>query len=130
MMPILIESMNQRMDFQTKEVSNTLVLRLPSGAFIEVNIEDDAVTKLLNEVAGGAEVPEEPAAVMRMNHEGVSSFGGNPTPPQEPPLVTRAPVVRRDAGGNPILAGDGFRSPEAILGTDDVDRDEDGVSQA
>jgi len=150
MMHVSIESMNQRMNFATKQVTNTIVLRLPSGAHIEAAIPDGDVQRLINEVAG---VPYEPPARQEvadqppravnarpLDDEGVTSFGGGgdveaPAAAPSPSIddsKPKMPTVRKDEFGGPILTGDGFRDPSSVVGKDDGtgDRDEDGVGQA
>lgn len=149
-MNIVIESLNQRLHFETQEVKNIVTIRLPSGVRIEAFVSEEDVSRLIHEVAGAnthlqAERPQRsqqqptiPANTFPMNDEGVTSFGGSVSDDADddtkaPPVpVTRAPTVQKDEAGNPVLSGAGFKSPESILGHNDGvrDQDEDGVAQA
>jgi len=135
MMNVSLESMNQRMDFQTKSITNTLVLRLPSGVQVEASLADSDVAKIIGELAGNpyqAPVRDTDPFAAPMNDEGVHSFGGGAGAPNGDAVVLERPrphVVRKDDAGNPVISGVGFRDPGEITGNGD-DRDEDGVSQA
>ena len=129
--------LGQGINFETKAVSNYLLLRLPSGQKIRAGITEDEAQEVVHlfvhEGKAEPEPTEKPSTVASMAEE---TFTEEPEEDGTSSLVMESlPAIRRkhrlvgkDSAGNPLVEYDGGVDPLEVTGANGV-KDEDGVSQ-
>lgn len=154
-MQIELLGVNQKLNFQTREIVNMLCLRLPIAGDIEVAVDDAVAQKVINAFFKRKEAGDDaflPAPAPLPNGtihlaEGAAAgeeeeapfvFGGaTPEPngpsmpsselPPPPPPPRRAASVSKDEMGYPVVRDPG--AVDAARITAGEDPDEDGVGQ-
>jgi len=143
---VIITSLGQHLDFESKVVINVLTMRLPNGDEAQLPISDEIAAQFVTAFTGnppapapptprqpqtahevfGTEETEEGAAFVMNPEEEVHVA---PPPPRKTP-VRKSRLVGKDNAGNPIVefVGKDVGDISDALGTIG-DKDEDGVSQ-
>lgn len=152
---VVIAGVGQFIDFETGEVTNMALLRLPNGKTVEAKVSEQEAQEMINAfvetgaMPGPAPQPWQQAqqavekaatetigALMETERDTVVFGGDVPAPPGElvmpapqasPPPKRRHRLVGKDDAGNPIVEYDGVRPEEVVGGGDGGD--EDGVRQ-
>ena len=151
---VVVAGVGQFIDFETGEVSNMALLRLPTGKTVEAKISEQEAQDMISAFVESGAMPASPqpvpyqqtaqrveaaaqetvGALMQHDQE-THVFGGEelvmpaPQSPSPPPEAKRRHrLVGKDSAGNPIVEYlDGGVPPAEVVG--EGSGDEDGVSQ-
>ena len=143
-MNVVITSLGQHLDFESKVVLNILTMRLPNGDEAQLPISDEIAAQFVTaftgnppmEVSSPLEAPVAHEVFGTMETTEGSAFVMNPeeevhvAPPPRKAPTRKSRLVGKDNAGNPIVAftGKDVGDITDALGTLG-DKDEDGVSQ-